>query len=251
MNSKSPVILFADRDLLWSIPLRAELRQKGFNVHAVESANEMLTAVETFSPDLVILSDDLDDVGTGVLVSLVRNRSHITLIALLSSKRSSDLKQMSQGLGLIFYGTKPASPDRLLNIIMTSMQARVEDVKQSSLKVMCVDDEPFCLKALDRILSRQGYTVATFSDPERALEAVPQMKPDLIILDILMPGMSGLHLAKEIREVYGSEIPLVMLTASESDSDMIDAYRQGVSSYLTKPYEPKDVVDIVEDLCRK
>jgi DNA-binding response OmpR family regulator len=113
---------------------------------------------------------------------------------------------------------------------------------------MCVDDDVLHLRSLERILRRRGYSVVGFDDPERALEAIPVAKPDLLFLDILMPGMSGLDFAEQVREQFADTLPVVLLTARGSDREIADGYRKGATHYITKPCDPRTVVGIADYL---
>jgi DNA-binding response OmpR family regulator len=88
--------------------------------------------------------------------------------------------------------------------------------------------------------------VAAFDDPCRALGAVPDVAPDLALLDIMMPGMDGRDLAHRIRETYRSLVPVVMLTARDSGADMAASYLHGASYYVTKPCETGRLLDVID-----
>jgi DNA-binding response OmpR family regulator len=87
-----------------------------------------------------------------------------------------------------------------------------------------------------------------FESPEKALEGIPIHKPSLVFIDVLMPGMSGLDVAGELREEYGDKLPFVLLTAKSSDQEISEGYRTGAKYYITKPCEPDRVVNIADYL---
>src|SRR5207244_722807 len=112
----------------------------------------------------------------------------------------------------------------------------------------CVDDDRRFLDGLARVLRRHGYAVASYDNPEKAMEAVPIVNPTMVFLDVLMPGMSGLDLASELREEHGDSLPLVLLSARASDADISDGYRSGATCYLTKPCDPEALIDLAKSL---
>ena len=114
--------------------------------------------------------------------------------------------------------------------------------------VLCVDDEASMLSALRRILWPLGYRILTAADGMQALEMAQQEQPDLILLDLMMPGMDGYAVLKRLHELGPVEIPVVMLTGKDSGEDMISGYQEGAVYYITKPFKNEYVVNVVEYL---
>lgn len=235
-----PLFVIADEDLDWSRPLRVSLRRHGAHVIPATSARDLLEIVERRRPDLVVLNSELDDVGGATLVRLVRDRSPRTAVGLLS-----DPPEPKEGLGLLFSEPRPEDSDRLTTAVIASYRDRLPGVRRAGL-ILCVDDDREFLGSLSRILSRHGYRVLAFDDPERALQAVAETEPDLAIVDVLMPGMSGIDLAESIQEATGGRVPVILLSARAKDADIAQGYRRGARYYITKPCEPRAVLDAVE-----
>ncbi len=107
---------------------------------------------------------------------------------------------------------------------------------QGSLLV--VDDNPDNRDMLSRRLTRRGYTVAVAEDGHQALEICDAQPFDLVLLDIMMPGMSGLEVLKILRQRYSvSDLPVIMATAKDQSSDIVDALQLGANDYVTKPLD--------------
>ncbi len=244
-----PTVLVADVDLEWSRPLRAELRRRGVLVQTASTIREMLELAERHSPEFMLLDGDLEAVGSGALVRLIRDRSARTSIALLFSGAVGDAEELRRDLGLRFCGPRPKNPEVLLEGILSLFRDRLppprRERKEHAL-VFCVDDDALFLRSLERILTRHGYRVETFEDPDEALQAVPEKNPDLAIVDILMPGLSGLDLAEEIDEDSGGRIPVILLSARSSDGDIVKGYKHHARYYITKPCEPQTILDAVD-----
>jgi len=101
-------------------------------------------------------------------------------------------------------------------------------------KVLVVDDDPALLSLIDYTFDREGYEVITASDGKEALRQFFARRPNLVILDVMMPRMDGWETCRRIREV--SDIPIVMLTARGQDEDIVRGLEYGADDYLTKPF---------------
>jgi DNA-binding response OmpR family regulator len=114
--------------------------------------------------------------------------------------------------------------------------------------VLCVDDDPNFLRSVARLLSRRGYEVSAFEDADRALEAIPWLNPDVALVDIMMPGMGGLDLAERIREKSNGRIPVVFLTALDTDEAYYEGHQHGARFMVEKTAAPQKVLDVVDYL---
>jgi DNA-binding NarL/FixJ family response regulator len=118
-----------------------------------------------------------------------------------------------------------------------------------SKRLLIVDDEPNLLRAVAACLRGEGYEVETARSGEEALIHVAQRLPDLIISDIRMPRMDGFALARQLRSNPRTDlIPIIFLTAKDESADRIAGIRSGVDAYLTKPFEPDELVAVVANI---
>ncbi len=114
-------------------------------------------------------------------------------------------------------------------------------------KVLAVDDERHIVRLIQVNLERAGYQVATAFDGPEALKKVEADKPDLIVLDVMMPRMDGFEVLKRLQaNPETREIPVVMLTAKAQDADVFRGWSSGVSAYLTKPFNPLELITFVK-----
>ncbi len=118
-----------------------------------------------------------------------------------------------------------------------------------SPKILVADDEPNIIRLLRLYLRNEGYEVVAASDGRQALERFGQEHPDLVLLDLMMPELSGLEVCTEIRK--HSEIPIIMLTARSEDIDKIVGLELGADDYITKPFNPREVVARVKAALRR
>ena len=114
-------------------------------------------------------------------------------------------------------------------------------------KILAVDDEKHIVRLVQVNLERQGYEVITASDGKEALEKVASEKPDLLVLDVMMPYMDGFEVLQNLRRNPETrEIPVIMLTAKAQDADVFKGWQSGVDCYLTKPFNPMELITFVK-----
>ncbi len=115
-------------------------------------------------------------------------------------------------------------------------------------KILIVDDEPYIVHVLTIKLQKAGYRVVSASDGEEGLEIAMAESPDLIITDYQMPCLDGLEMAKRYRDQSGRDVPAMVITAREFDIDRARLDGTGVSVVLPKPFSPREVVGMIENL---
>ena len=118
-----------------------------------------------------------------------------------------------------------------------------------SSKVLVVDDEDHIVELARLYLTREGYEVEGVGDGAQALTRFGQIKPDLVVLDIMLPGVDGLTICKEIRK--HSQVPIIMLTARDEVTDKVVGLEVGADDYLTKPFHPQELVARAKALLRR
>jgi DNA-binding response OmpR family regulator len=119
----------------------------------------------------------------------------------------------------------------------------------SNEKVLVVDDEEHILELARLYLSREGYQVEPVADGSQALARFAQVKPDLVVLDIMLPGVDGLTICREIRKL--SQVPIIMLSARDEITDKVVGLELGADDYLTKPFHPQELVARAKALLRR
>ncbi|TMC91678.1 MAG: response regulator transcription factor [Chloroflexi bacterium] len=118
-----------------------------------------------------------------------------------------------------------------------------------SSKVLVIDDEDHIVELARLYLTREGYEVEGVGDGAEALSRFGQIKPDLVVLDIMLPGVDGLTICKEIRK--HSQVPIIMLTARDEVTDKVVGLEVGADDYLTKPFHPQELVARAKALLRR
>ena len=117
-----------------------------------------------------------------------------------------------------------------------------EEIDTLGAKVLVVDDEPINLDVLYKVLGEQGYDVLVTTNGEEALEAAERARPDLVLLDLMMPGMDGLEVCRRLRATDASRhTPVIFLTASDMDENALDAFAAGANDFVVKPFRTDEV----------
>jgi two-component system response regulator MtrA len=107
-------------------------------------------------------------------------------------------------------------------------------------RVLVVDDDPALAEMLTIVLRGEGFDTAVVADGSRAMPALREFKPDLVLLDLMLPGMNGIDVCKAIRAESG--VPVVMLTAKTDTVDIVLGLESGADDYVVKPFKPKELV---------
>jgi two-component system response regulator MtrA len=107
-------------------------------------------------------------------------------------------------------------------------------------RVLVVDDDPALAEMLGIVLRSEGFAPSFVADGERALSAFRESRPDVVLLDLMLPGMSGIDVCRAIRSESG--VPIVMLTARGDTGDVVLGLESGADDYVTKPFKPKELV---------
>ena len=119
-----------------------------------------------------------------------------------------------------------------------------------SLKILVVEDEPSLIFTLRDTLESEGYAVIVSENGEQAVELVQEHNPDLVILDIMLPGKSGYDICKEVRALKYT-FPIIMLTAKDQEIDKVKGLNLGADDYLTKPFGVKELLARIQARLRR
>lgn len=121
--------------------------------------------------------------------------------------------------------------------------------KPGSTRILVVDDEPHIRRVLSAVLEERGYLVTLASDGDEGLAELGEREVDLVILDLMMPGASGLEILSHIRsDPVRSGIPVIILTAKGQDTDREAAFAGGADDFLTKPFSPKKLIARIQEI---
>lgn len=117
------------------------------------------------------------------------------------------------------------------------------------MKILLVDRDPELLEPVSRAFLRAGYEVVSALDGEHALDLIPTARPDLVVLDLELPGIDGFEVCRRVR--IDSQVPLIVLTARDDEEDVMRAFRLGVDDFVVKPYSARLLVARVAAVLRR
>ena len=116
-------------------------------------------------------------------------------------------------------------------------------------RILLVEDEPNIIEAIRFILSRDGWSVTTHSDGASAVETITRVAPDVLVLDVMLPGKSGFEILRELRDAEATrDLPVLMLTAKGQGRDKEQAELYGVTRFMTKPFANSAVLEAVNEM---
>jgi DNA-binding response OmpR family regulator len=121
--------------------------------------------------------------------------------------------------------------------------------KMNGSKILLVEDEPSISEIVELYLKRAGFQVHALKDGHSAMQSLEHELPDLLVLDLMLPGMDGLSITRWLRD--RSEVPIIMLTARREESDRIAGLELGADDYVVKPFSPQELVSRVRAVLRR
>ncbi len=119
----------------------------------------------------------------------------------------------------------------------------------TNTRVLVVEDEPVIAEVLERYLRRDGHEVACAGDGETALVAFEEFEPDLIVLDVMLPGIDGIEVCRRVRAT--SNTPIIMVTSRVEELDRLVGFGVGADDYVTKPFSPRELAARVQAVLRR
>mgnify|MGYP006170448817 CR=1 FL=1 len=118
-----------------------------------------------------------------------------------------------------------------------------------SATILIADDEPNILLSLEFLMQREGYRVLVARDGQQALDTILQQRPDLVLLDVMMPHKTGFEVCQAVRTTPGIEAtPILMLTARGRETDVAKGLALGANAYMTKPFSTRELVQKVAEM---
>ena len=118
-------------------------------------------------------------------------------------------------------------------------------------KILIVDDDETMVNLLATILEIEGFTAWKALDGQSALDSISRELPDLVLLDIMMPGIDGFEVLARLRsDPRTEELPVIMLTARSDDRDIFEGWKKGADEYVTKPFDPMKLIEVIRGVLR-
>lgn len=238
MDKTPRTVLIVDDEASIRRFLRHLLEQEGYDVLEAANGKEAIGRCEREQPDLVLLDLRLPDMTGFEILSELKEKPETTEIPVIILSIIQDREEGFR-LGASDYLTKPVDRDRLMERIQRLIGSK------SSLHLLVVEDDPSVQRALQAILEHHHYRVRPVSSAEEALEALKDQVPDLILLDLMLPGLSGNDFLQELKQNAEWEgIPVIVLTAADSSS-RDEARLLGAHSVVGKPFSESELTRLI------
>jgi DNA-binding response OmpR family regulator/HPt (histidine-containing phosphotransfer) domain-containing protein len=239
-HSPLPLLLIVDDDVLLTQEILLEAETWGMRV---QTANDLTTAREKIakeSPDVVLLDimfPNSSENGLTFLDELAQREPKIPSVMMTAAGGLSDRVMAARKGGCAFI-EKPAFTEEILNTVSQVLDQRCSD----RAKIMIVDDDPNTLKILQILLKRYDIEVTALQDPMQFWQVLEATRPDLLILDLLMPYYSGLDLCQAVRtSSLWHDLPIVFLSAQSDRETIRQLFVAGADDYLSKPVVESDL----------
>lgn len=252
-------ILIIDSDLEYAESNRKILEAAGYDVEIAQTGKQGLEAVRKDAPDLVILDAMLPDInGLSVCRELKEDARHealpVLVVTALGSNGETYLANMAKEHKADGFFAKPVDAKQLLPKIEQLLSKTMPAPKPSAVKarILLVDDDPDFLEATRQILVANRYDVITAKDGEEGVAKAKYESPDLIVLDVIMPGKDGYSVCYELRKMEQTRpIPVIMLTAigqqlSKPEYAMDMAIDHLADDYIDKPVDTQTLIRKIE-----
>ncbi|MGB3263126.1 MAG: response regulator [Microcoleus sp.] len=244
-------MLIVDDDNVQIEQLKIAAAGSGFQIEVANSGQAARSAISQQPPDAILLDltfSKVQENGITLLAEILREKPDIPVMVLSANNQLSDRIEVAR-LGASGFLHKSIAPADILKAVN-----QVLDQKDPAgeAKVMVVDDDVHLLAALKMILQPWGFQVTTLDEPEKFWEVLETICPDLLILDVQMPGYSGIELCLAVRnDLRWSKLPILFLTAHSESEIVRQMFVAGADDYVNKPIvEPELIARILNRLER-
>lgn len=241
MYDKKIKILVAEDDETLGFVLKERLARAGFDVDYVPDGEQALNAIRKNKPDLVLLDLLMPRInGLEVIRQIMRNDKKAPAIVVLSNSGLEEEVKKALSLGAKDYYVKAEfDPDQIVKLIDKHLKKLGKPTSNKRTihkkKVLLVEDDRLLQQLLFTELDRHSIMVEVAVDGEEALQKLTQIRPDLILLDMVLPGKNGLEVLKKIKSSSDlSNIPIVMLSNLSQETDKKQALALGAKEYIVK-----------------
>jgi signal transduction histidine kinase/DNA-binding response OmpR family regulator len=236
-------VLVIDDDYHAAYLLKGVLMTAGHRVHVAHDVDDALGWAREHKPDLVIVDVRMRGVDGIALVEILRHdpdtrRAGVVVVSADADRESALLA------GADAYFTKPVEVDPLR---ATCMRILAEKARESHTKILVVDDDAGIRMICREVLEKAGYVVREAGDGMSALAEAKRFRPDLMLLDVMMPDLDGFQTVKRFRaDRDGAMTPVIFVSARGQIADKVRAFKLGAEDYVVKPFDSMELVARVE-----
>jgi diguanylate cyclase (GGDEF)-like protein len=218
------------------------------DVHVVNSAAGAITRANSMPFDIAVIDLSLDPESTGLIASLTKNLRSIRQCQQMPFIFIADPTQYSNISALIYAGCAGLlEPPVSIEALDDSVRSLGDAFKHRKQRILCVDDDPMLTFFLSCVLGQDGFEVQALNEPIQILESLESFQPDLILLDVMMPGLSGYEVCRMLRaHKEWSHVPIIFLTVKNDIDTRSAAFQAGGNDFLGKPVVPEELLARVQ-----
>lgn len=268
-SDKGLKILVVEDSLVTRKVITRTLIANGYEVFEAKNSFEALSGIEEKKPDMILLDIILPGKDGYEILEEIRQKPIFekTPVIMLTSRDGLFDKLKGKVSSADEYLTKPFQPDELLTVVRKHFsmargdilsdntatidqesvnEEKIPATKELKAKILIVEDSLVTRKVIARTLVARGYEVFEAKNSFEALAGIEEKKPDMILLDIILPGKDGYEILEEIKQKpMFEETPVVMLTSRDGLFDKLKGKVSGANEYLTKPFQPDELLTVV------
>jgi two-component system, cell cycle response regulator len=247
MNAKT-ILLVEDNDLNMKL-FKTLLEMGRYNVLCAENGKTGIDLAVEYTPDLILMDIQLPDMDGITATSHIKSNpktQQIPVVALTAYAMDKD-KEIIMNAGFVGYITKPIDTKDFLPMVSRHLhemgRESVQPKQGSKPFILIVDDDAMNVKLLDTYLKQEGFNTICAYDGEAALEKIRKDPPDLILLDIMMPGVNGYEVTQKLKsDQKTGHIPVILITALDSADDKSKGMAAGADEFLNKPINKSELI---------
>jgi DNA-binding response OmpR family regulator len=240
------MVLVVSQDPDFNRSIRAAAQDRSWNIKIVSSIASARSQLQNNIIRSILLGHSITDQSEEIVRLLVEVSKHVPVIPVVLN--SADTYPEMDHIGICIN-----LPPTSINQVITALDLAIAEVERSQIHLLLVDDDPKVSAILQAMLIPWGLKVTTLSDPEKFWFIVNEVQPNLMILDVEMPGVNGLELCRLVRNHPDwSETPIIFLTAHNAPDLVQEVFAIGADDFVTKPViEPEIILRILNLLERK
>lgn len=231
---RSGRLLVVDDDVLLTEQIKLEAIAWGFQVEVATDPTTAKRSISAHLPDIIVLDitfSHTQESGLTLLAELAQQAPHIPVLILTAKNELKDRVEVARLGGNIFL-EKPVSAEAIVKVATQELNR----TQKPEAKILIVDDDLYILAALYNLLTPWGFQVKTLADPQEFWQTLAAIVPDLLILDIEMPGFSGIELCQVVRsDPRWSDLPVLFLSGHQDPEIVHQVFAVGADDYVQKP----------------
>ena len=231
-------ILIVDDDPDIAGALAAALRAAGHQADQAHNRDEAMQKIRAQHPDLVTLDILMPGQNGHVILREIKSNPSFSSIPIIMMSAKIEDRHVQGALeyGAVDYIFKPANPSHVVQKIERILRSK-------DRSVMIVDNDDFILKLMETKLRHTGYRVVVAENGLDAMEIIGKSKPDIVLMDMLMPGMDGLTCVRQLRQTYTPQtLPVIVMSTNDDPMTRRDVVAAGAQEYHTKPFNIDDMI---------